>query len=188
MPLTLVAPPSAAAVPLARAKEYLKVDGPEEDALISDLVEAATRRVEFEAGLALITQQWRYFRDCWPRSGVLEIPIHPVQTVTSLKALTPSGLITVDASLYEADSASRPARVRALTGFPALARGFNVVEILLTAGFGDTPQDVPASLRQAILLLAAFWFENREGHGEAARRGIPAEAERIISGWRRVGL
>ncbi len=188
MPLSLVVPPAAPTVTLEQARAHLKVDGTEEDALITDLVQAATRRVEFECSLALITQRWRYFRDCWPRSGVLEIPIHPVRSVISVKALTPSGLITVDPAYYEVDMASRPARLRASPGFPPLAEGFNVVEVLLEAGFGDAPDDVPADLRQAILLLTAFWFENREGSGAADSGGIPAEAARILGSWRGRGL
>jgi uncharacterized phiE125 gp8 family phage protein len=30
------------------------------------------------------------------------------------------------------------------------------------AGFGNTADDVPAKYRQAILLLVAQWYENRE--------------------------
>ncbi len=188
MPLTLTTPPAARPVSLAEAKAHLKVDASEEDGLVAEMIAAATRRVEFECDLALITQRWRLLRDCWPRSGVVGIPIHPVRTVEAVKILTEDGLMIVDPALWEADLASRPARLRALSGFPEPARRMNVVQVDLTCGFGDVPADVPADLRQAVLLIVAHWFENREGNAEQARAGIPAEARDILRAWRRVSL
>ncbi len=188
MPLTLATPPGVHPVTLEMAKAYLKVDGTEEDALIEALLGAATSRVEYECDLALITQQWRLHRDRWPGCGVLEIPLHPVRAVEEIRILTADGLVTVDPALYETDLAGRPARVRALAGFPRETEGLNVVEVLIRAGFGDAPEDVPADLRQAILLVVAHWFENREGVDGSGGPGLPAEALRLMASWRRVRL
>jgi uncharacterized phiE125 gp8 family phage protein len=188
MPLSLITPPANTPVTLAEARAWLRVDGSEEDVLITALIEAATRRVEFECGLALITQRWRYLRDCWPRSGWLALPIHPVQAVESLRVLTEDGLTPVPAEAYEAHLAGRPARILAREGFPRPGRGIDVVQVELRAGFGDAPADVPAELRQAILLLVAHWFENREGVVATGWQGLPAEAVALMSPWREVAL
>ncbi len=188
MPLTLVTPPSMLPVTLDMAKAYLKVDGTDEDALIEALLAAATSRIEFECALALISQQWSLYRDRWPGCGILEIPLHPVQAVEEIRILTPAGLIAVDPALYQTDLSGRPARIRALPEFPEETDGLNVVEVRVRAGFGDTPEDVPADLRQAILLVVAHWFENREGTAGHGGAGLPDEAQHLMAPWRRMQL
>ncbi len=188
MPLTLVTPPSVPPVTLDMAKAYLKVDGTDEDALIEALIAAATSRIEFECDLALITQQWGLYRDRWPGCGILEIPLHPVQAVEEIRILTPEGLVTVDPALYETDLSGRPARVRALPGFLEEREGLNVVELQIRAGFGDAPENVPADLRQVILLVVAYWFENREGGDGRNGDDLPVGARRMMASWRRVRL
>ncbi len=188
MPLVLTTPPAVSPVTVEQARAHLRVDETQEDALIASMIEAATRRVEFETAQALITQRWSLLRDCWPRDGILAIPLHPVQAVEEIRILTASGLQTAAAESYETDLASRPARIRALSGFPVPARRMNVIEVRLRAGHGDAPADVPAPLRQAILIIVAHWFEHREGHDETIRAGIPAEARRIIESHREVRL
>ena len=46
-------------------------------------------------------------------------------------------------------------------------------EIRFTAGFGESWDDVPADLRQAVFLLAAHFYENRaEGAGGTMPFGV----------------
>ncbi len=186
MPLSLIAPPARLPVTVADARAWLRVEDTEEDALIEGLIAAAARRIEFECGLALITQQWRYLRDCWPRDGRLALPIHPVQAITAMRVLTEDGLVTVPTSAYETSLAARPARIRALKGFPPPGHGLDVVQVDLVAGFGDDPADVPADLRQALLLIVAHWFETREGLTAEGFAGLPAEALALLGPWREV--
>ncbi|HHN68231.1 MAG TPA: hypothetical protein ENK15_09410 [Thermopetrobacter sp.] len=186
MPLVLDTPPATTPVTLAQAKAHLKVDDAAEDALIADLIAAATRRIEAVCALAFITQGWRLLSDCWPRKGVVRIPLYPLQAVQSVKVLTETGLQTVDPAAWEADTIGRPARLRALAAFPAPADRMNVYEIAFTAGFGDAPADVPADLKQAVLLTVAHWFEHREGRDAPGLKGLPAEARAIVRDWREV--
>ena len=55
----LVTPASESAVSLAEAKLRLRVDVDEDDELIEALIATATRKLERELGLALVTQEWR---------------------------------------------------------------------------------------------------------------------------------
>ena len=45
--------------------------------------------------------------------------------------------------------------------WPVPGRIANGIEVAFTAGFGDAAADVPAPIRQAILLLIAHWYEHR---------------------------
>ena len=47
--------------------------------------------------------------------------------------------------------------------------------------------DVPADLRHAVLVLVAFWFENRDIAAPEGR-AVPEGFERLLSAYRRVRL
>ena len=69
---------------------------------------------------------------------------------------------------------------------PGRARG--AIEIDLTAGYGPAATDVPALLRQAVLRLAARWFELR---GDVAGRdaaALPTEIMALVAPFRRARL
>ena len=64
--------------------------------------------------------------------------------------------------------------------FPTPGRAANGIEVRFVAGHGDAPGDVPARLRQGIVQLAAYLFENR---GDAlAGAAIDASGAAVL--WR----
>ena len=54
--------------------------------------------------------------------------------------------------------------------------------VLFEAGFGAAWSDVPADLAQAVLLLAAEFYEARIEDG--ARSGLPLAVQALIERWR----
>lgn len=165
MALIRTAAPATTPVSLVEAKAHLRVDASDEDTLITALIEAATAHVERVFGLALITQGWTIVRDAWPESWLLELPLSPIQTVTTVTSFDTAGTGSVfDATHYFADTASRPPRLvlHGSAPWPKPGRCANGIEIAVTAGFGDLGSDVPQPVRQALLLLIAHWYERRE--------------------------
>ena len=61
------------------------------------------------------------------------------------------------------------------------------VEIDFTAGFGPVWETVPADLRQAVLLLAAQYYEMRHD-GDADGAAMPFGVAALIERWRTVRL
>ena len=62
----------------------------------------------------------------------------------------------------------------------------NCIEIDFVAGHGDTPSDVPQPIRQALLLLIAHWYENREPvEIGATATTIPAGVSELLMPYRR---
>lgn len=51
-------------------------------------------------------------------------------------------------------------------------------------GFAFTEGTMPAALRQAVLMLAAFWYENREAATDGARVTLPFGVEEIVREYR----
>jgi uncharacterized phiE125 gp8 family phage protein len=163
MALVMTAAPAAEPISVAEAKVHLRVDVDEEDALIASLIVAARMLVEKTLARALLTQSWSLFLDTWPRSGMITLPIAPVQGVTVVRIYdkddTPA---EVDAANYAVDRLSEPARLVPTAAVTSPARRLNSVEVAFNAGYGDDAGDVPEPIRQALRLLVAHWFEHRE--------------------------
>ena len=63
------------------------------------------------------------------------------------------------------------------------------LEIDYVAGYGAGPADVPASLRQAVLLLVGYWFENRDSVIIAGAGSIvPSGLDQLVAPYRAVRL
>ena len=164
MSLVLLTPPAVEPVSLAEAKAHLRIDATDEDVLIQNLILTSRIQIETALSLALVTQLWTLKLGCWPRDGIVEVPITPLQSVSMVRVRSTDGTVTVVANdHYEVDAAARPARIyRHPTAALASGRRFGGIEIDFTAGFGGAAADVPASIRRALLHLVAHWFENRE--------------------------
>jgi uncharacterized phiE125 gp8 family phage protein len=164
MPLILTAGPAVEPVTLAEAKAHLRADGTAEDALIASLIVTARLNVEAASALALITQSWSYFLDAWPRGRALTLPLRPVQSVAAVRLYDESGAsTTLDPVTYLLDGAGSPPRLvrQGALHWPKPGRNANGVEVAFTAGYGSAAADVPAPIRQAVLMLVAHWYEHR---------------------------
>jgi uncharacterized phiE125 gp8 family phage protein len=182
MSLTLVTPPSVEPVTLAEAKAHLKVDTADDDALITALIAAARARAEWHTGRALITQVWTLHLDAWPEDGIIEIPLPPLQSVTSVTTYARDDTAaTMSPSLYVVDWASAPGRlVLRSCAPPANLRCVNGVAVAFTAGYGDAASAVPDLLKEAIRELIAFLYENR---GEAPAE-LPLDCLALLAPFR----
>ena len=188
MTLFLTEPPVAEPVTLAEAKAHLRIDHDSEDGLLEGCIRAAREWVEQETGLALITQSWRLALDGWPASGIARLKRHPVEAVAAVTRHDPPGEpVVIAADGYRLDRRSRPAclDLRASNGSDAA----NGIEIDFTAGFGPSAADVPATLKRAVLLLAAHFYEFRATYGPGDQPvSFPAGLARLLAPWRRERL
>ena len=183
MSLQLITPPAVEPVTLADAKLHLKVDTSDDDALIARLITAARARSEWHTGRALNTQSWILWLDSWPQCGIIEIPLPPLQDVSSVTVYALDDSTTVlDPATYQVDAASMPARLtlRSTVLPPMILRAINSVAVAFTAGYGDAADDVPAGFRAAILELIAFLYEHR---GEAPAE-LPLDVLALLAPFR----
>ncbi|MDQ0317836.1 head-tail connector protein [Amorphus orientalis] len=159
MTAILTDPPASEPVTLAEAKAHLRVDAADDDTLIGDLIAAARRHVEIATGRALIAQGWRIIREDMKAAGLLRLEPQPILSVDAVTLRRADGTASVLASdRYVVDLAT--ARLRMLASGEPLAG--SQVEVDVTAGYGSGASDVPAPLRQAVLMLAAHWYQHRE--------------------------
>ncbi|WP_170984396.1 head-tail connector protein [Rhodoligotrophos defluvii] len=184
-------PPAVEPVSLEQARGHLRVDGAFEDELIAALITSARIHLEIATRRIFITQGWSVFLDDWPKDGIITLPIRPVQTVDRVLVYGDDGEPElVDPAIYVADTGVLP-RLKPRTGkqWPRPERAFRGIEIEVTAGYGDEPETVPATLRQAILQLVAHWYENREpvGLGDQPFE-LPAMIKALIAPYRVLAL
>lgn len=174
----LVRPSASEPVTLAEARAHLRVTHMEEDALIAALITSARRVAEAKTGLCLITQGWTVFHDTWPENGLITLPLWPIRAITELAVFGEEDeKAVIEPSHYVADLAARPARLmlRGSRQWQRPGRALNGIAITVDAGFGPVPEDVPAPLRQAVLMLVAHWYAHRgDEDAPAAPAGVDA--------------
>ena len=72
---------------------------------------------------------------------------------------------------------------------PQPGRCMNGLEVAVTCGFGATPADIPAPIRQALLLLVAHWYEHRDpGEIGTPEARIPDVVSHLLSNYLPVRL
>ncbi len=183
MALVMTSGPALEPVTVDEAKSHLRIDGTNEDVLLSSLIMTSRLHVETALNLALITQGWTLLLDEWPKLASVELPLRPLQQVAEVRVKDGEGsAITVDASDYVVDTASsHPRLVRKGGTWPLPGQLVNGIEVDLIVGYGNAATDVPASIRQALLLLIAHWYEHRDsveiGSAEVA---IPQSVSRLL--------
>ncbi len=169
----------------------MRIDGTAEDLLISSLILTSRLHIEAALGLALMTQAWTLTLDKWPSRDTVLLPLRPVSQIALIRLLNTSGQSTaLDPASYRLDTSIGASRLVATSGTwpPPLIKSGGV-EITFWAGFGETVESVPAPIRQALKLLIAHWYENREPlRVGAPETAIPAEVGALLAPYRAVRL
>lgn len=187
-PLALT-PPAQEPVSLAEVRVFLRLDQTEEDDLLATLITAARLMVEAASGRLLVDQAWRIVLDRWPESGEIRLPLSPVGSVTAARVYDALGAPqAVAAAALELDRTADPPVLRVTGEVPEIGRMRGAIEIDLVAGFGPTAQAVPALLRQAVLRLAARWYEHRGDVVGRDAEALPSEIMALIAPFRRARL
>jgi uncharacterized phiE125 gp8 family phage protein len=188
MTLMLMSGPAAEPVSLEEARAHLRLDTTDEDTMLGAFITAARMALEGETRRAFVTQSWRLILDQWPGASV-SLPLAPVSAVTEIAVEDPNGSTRmVAASLYETALAGNVPRVVARAGWPMPARRVGGIHIDFTAGYGAA-EAVPQPLKQAILLLSAHWFENREPVSLGPQVSeLPLSVAHLVAPYRRVHL
>lgn len=162
---------------------------PEDAEYIDLLIEAAVSRLDGPNGLlnrALITQTWQATFDRFDTE--MKIPLARCQSVAEVSYLDRDGnMIVMPAESYRVTGLNSDAcRVRAGGNqpWPLTLSDREAVTVTFTSGFGDAPEDIPGSIRLALLEMVATAYAYRES---AALGGgfsvLPYSASRAVTDW-----
>lgn len=181
----------AAALPVQELKGHLRLgtgfaDDGMQDSLIESYLRAAIAMIEGRIGKVLLARSYLLSLENWRMDAEQPFPIAPVTAVTSLTRVDAAGVADVlDPALYRlVQDRHRPKLVAAGSALPQVPAGGRV-ELVFEAGFGVAWPAVPEDLAQAVLMLAADYYERR--HDGADRvAGLPFGVQALIERWRTV--
>ena len=187
MTITDITAPASEPVTLERAKEFLRVDGTAEDALIGELITASRLRLEQMLNVSLITRA-RLYSSCKIFSHCLYINHSPISAVTKASVVDAGGQeAQIPQEDYLVNRRATPATLTLIgrSNFSAYAQDAVDVAVKVEAGYGPSPDDVPMPLRQALLLLLAQAYEFRDQDTE---RPVPMLVDALLMPYRQVRL
>lgn len=160
--LSLITAPALPPIGLTQVKTFLRVDGSDEDTIISTLINAATKRLEAETDRKFVTQTWDIYYDCFPikpnkksddwwdgtRDGAIsqlyspvnfiDLPFGICQSITSFKTFDDANVeyTFTDFHLDNVSSTPRIALKQTATWPTTVLRSVNGIAIRGVFGFG----------------------------------------------------
>jgi N-methylhydantoinase B/oxoprolinase/acetone carboxylase alpha subunit len=190
------------AITSAEVKNWLRIDGSDDDTVITLLTKTAHNWAKRYTARSLTTQTLTlsidsiYDTDIPLEDGMytgididitrrsILLPESPVASITSVKYYDDADTeSTFTSSKYYLDKAGVPARfvLRQGESYPTGLRVANALEIKYVAGYGGS-SDVPEDIKQACLLYTAYLFEQR-GDGEK-NLNPPHSATQLLQAYR----
>lgn len=183
MLLSQLVPASGLPVSLAALKQHCRVDHGDEDTALLGNLDAATAAVGAASGRILMPETWRL--SIPGATGDVALPRSPVRALHAISYFDAAGIEqSVDVSNFHlfADEDRAVVRPKAGQSWPSAQPRDDALHIDFIAGY----ERLPNNLRQAILMLAGYWYEQR---GTAAAEGaeIPKSVDYLVSlsrtGW-----
>ena len=213
MPLTLVAPAAAPAVTAAELGDHLRLPigfgddpgtGGADDPALTRAITAAVASIERALATALLRQSWDWRTPDWPQAakrgragratlspapGAAALPLSPILSISSVSLIAPDGEITPwPAQNWRLDLSTPRPSLRARSGcLPQPPDGGHAL-IRFDAGYGDAASDIPADLRHAVLLLAAYYFETRADPAAETLSSAPHGLDHLLAPYRPLRL
>ena len=175
--------PGTEPVTLAQARLHLRIDADmtDDDAMITALIIAARQYCEQFQNRAYIEQVVTLKTDRFPLR--FRIPRSPLISVTSINYIDTAGddqLLSTD--VYAVDVTSEPGKVTLKHNqtWPATQRIHHAVTVVYKAGYGNAAADVPQTVKQAMFLLLAHWYEHRYAACDVQMHEVPLAVKSLL--------
>lgn len=187
MMLVELTPIQSAALPVAAFKDHLRLgtgfsDDAVQDGILESFLRAAVAAIEARTGKVLFERQFGWTLTDWRSEDRQALPLAPISAVTDV--------ITIDVVGFEESATPnwvlekddhRPVLVATSNCLPRIPQNGSV-RIEMTGGFGAWG-DVPADLQQAVLMLAAYFYEYRHEVGMTGQE-LPYGVTALIEKYR----
>ena len=178
--------PATEPITLAEAKKHLNVDFSNDDAYITALIIAARDFCEKTQGRRYIQQTLTLALNEIPSIGrEVSLPVLPIISVDSITITQKNTTaVTIDATFYDTDLVA--GKIVLNNDFTTeydtdLVPPYNAFTITFKAGYGSAAATVPATIKQAMLLIIGHWYEHREetSDGKEVKR-VPLAAAALL--------
>lgn len=170
--------PAVPVVTVAEARAQGVGSASDADSLVTALVAAATEHFDGRAGIlgrALVSQTWRLDTAGPDVCGRVRIDMPNVSAISSIAAVVDGSATTWSAAEYRLGSVGNFYFVEPKSGYswPSTDDVEDAIRVTFVAGYGATAADVPAPIRQAIILLAKHLYGLTERNLFLARDEVP---------------
>jgi uncharacterized phiE125 gp8 family phage protein len=179
-------------VTLADAKQWARIQYSVDDNLVTRQITRARNVVERTAlKQALLLQSRTLYTASFPwggayglvargfglnpwwfpsAQGVIQLPYPPLVSVDSIQYADPGSgqLVTMNPASYLYSADAIPGRLQPVWGtvWPIARPQIDAVQITFTCGYGPDPADVPDEIVEAMCMLIAASYRNREADAE----------------------
>lgn len=186
--------PAAEALPVAALREHLRLGSgfeiaqdSAETVALTGFLRAAIATIEARTGKVLLTRRFRMQLDDWRDRLGQPLPLAPVIAVEAIEIDDGAGTITElpPESWRLLPDSQRPMILPTGVILPHVPRR-GMVTVAFSAGFGSDWAAVPADLAQAVLMLAARYYEDRSFEG--SKGAMPFGVSSLIERWRQVRI
>lgn len=173
--VSVVSSATAEPVTLMELKSHLRVSTSTsytaENTYLNGLIGAARTYVEDVTWRKLMRQTWDMYLDQFPSTNEIRLPFGKLQAVTSVTYVNSTGATTTfSTGNYSVDTKSRIGRVvlNSSALWPSdILSPTNPITVRFRCGYGSSSSATPAAkvpfaLKQAIKIMAADFYENRE--------------------------
>jgi uncharacterized phiE125 gp8 family phage protein len=158
--------PSIEPVTLTEQKVFTRIDGTDEDTLLTNFIKAVRENVEDYLGRSLLQQTIVATMDFWPVSPI-RLPRPPIMSFLEVVTLDQDDNPTVysaDNYYVQAHSGFERAELilrQGVAGPVNSIRDYGGYQLSYIAGYGADRSDVPEGIRQAIMLWVSTAYETR---------------------------
>ena len=185
MAYSVVTPAASEPITLTEAKNFLRVDGSDDDVLIGALISAAREMCEQYTRRILVTTTIDEYFDGFPNyknaisKDFIYLSRGPVQSITNLKYVDEIGSEeTVASSYYVSDTISEPARIASTAGWFATNGIIN--QVIVRYVVGTDVSSIPTPLKQGMLLIISDLYDKRDDRV----RKLPTASEYLFNPFR----
>ena len=180
------------ALPVATFKDHMQMgsgfsDDGIQDAVLEGFLRAALAAIEARTGKITIERTFSVTFTDWRDYKAQPLPLAPVRAIADVTLLDRQGRETVLApDAYQlVPDAHRPVLRATMAALPPIPDGGGV-RVHLSAGYGPDWADLPADMAQAVLMLAAHFYEFR--HDNSGTKALPFGVAALIERFRNVRI
>lgn len=184
MGVTINTQPTIEPVSLEEIKEFVQINHSDDDNLLRIKGQAAREICEKYTRRRFINTVLDLTLDAFPLGEIpIESAASPLVSVASITYTDTDGNAqTWSSANYDVDTSSDPGRIAPAFGqaYPATRVVQNAVTVQHTVGYGTDPTDVPAAIREAVLILAKMLYTGCVVDSES----LPADVLALLNPYR----
>ncbi|MFD2739878.1 head-tail connector protein [Sulfitobacter aestuarii] len=182
-----------AALPVEAFKAHLRLgsgfgQAQLQDPVLRSFLRAALTAIEARTGKVLISRAFSWSLTFWRDAAAQVLPVAPVVEVTRVVLVNRDGVqsdLAGDSYWLERDQ--QYPRLRSVGACLPAIPSAGAVRIEFVAGFGEGWEALPADLQQAVLMLAAHYYEYRHDVG-LSDGCMPFGVSSLIERYKRLRL